>query len=83
MRCHHTVDLFQLQQVKKRKILLTAMSQLHGGRSALGRRRREERVGIPILDKNNFRLQSNFKTDTLLMPTAGVGVGAASQVSPN
>ena len=47
------------------------------------RRRREERVGIPILDKNNFRLQSNFKTDTLLMPTAGVGVGAACQVSPN
>ena len=40
-------------------------------------------MGIPILDKNNFRLQSNFKTDTLLMPTAGVGVGAASQVTPN
>ena len=77
MRCHHTVDLFQLQQVKKRKILVTAMSELG--------RRREERVGIPILDKNNLQsnLQSNFKTDTQLMPTAGVGVGGACQVSPN
>ena len=54
-----------------------------GRRGALRRRRREERVGIPILDKNNFRLQSNFKTDTLLMPTAWVGVGAARKVSPN
>ena len=38
-------------------------------------------MGIPILDKNNFRLQSNFKTDTLLMPTAGVGVGGNNDMS--